>query len=161
MHSFKKREQNQKDKKINAFKHVFSFIKFTKFHAFIYAFFKNKKKSIKLHAFVYACFQKRTKSKFIFKQISFILTCIRQKNQISRIHKCILQKEQNQKFIFKQISCILICILQKNQISCIHKYILHKEQNKKRNFHALSCIQHTSCNKKNQTSCKSIEDIIR
>jgi len=46
--------------------------------------------------------------KFIFKQISCILTCILHKNQISCIHICILQAKKR-----NQISCIHICILQK------------------------------------------------
>jgi len=47
-----------------------------------------------------------------------------------------------------------------SKVACIHKCILQKEQIKRKITHCRAS-KHTPLNKKNQTSCKSTDDIIR
>jgi len=94
MHSKKKRSKSKRQK-INAFKHAFSFIKFTQFHAFIYALFKSnhsKKNQVScIHKYI---LKKNRKGK---NKVACIQTCIFIQNKIKKIKVlfiCVLFKKE-------------------------------------------------------------------
>jgi len=103
--------------------------KFTKFHAFIYAFFKQKKKiknSYSIKIFMHVFFKKKKKIKF--HAFSFKLKFIF--NQ--KFHACIIQKRiKKSNFMHSYMHSSKITKQKKNQVLCIHKCILQKNKSKR------------------------------